>query len=117
MSTPYHHSVSSARKWGGDPLDYQHIHDWFDETKHWLPNWKHRLFRHHCMGIHEALQRFGPTLIRKSDGVQVPLRPILEQHIIEDCGIIPTPQDWLSALTTTPLPAFCNRSVDRTVSA
>jgi hypothetical protein len=30
MAHPYHHAVSSARKFGGTPADYQSIHDWFD---------------------------------------------------------------------------------------
>ncbi len=28
MAHSYHHAVSSARKWGGAPDDYQSIHDW-----------------------------------------------------------------------------------------
>ena len=33
MANPYHHSVSSSKKYGGTPEDYQAIHDWFDDTK------------------------------------------------------------------------------------
>jgi hypothetical protein len=36
---------------------------------------------------------------RRSDGRQVPIRLIGEQHVKEDCGgRIPTPQDWLDGL-------------------
>ena len=28
MSHPYHHAVSSAKKWGGKAEDYQKIHDY-----------------------------------------------------------------------------------------
>jgi hypothetical protein len=30
MAHPYHHSLSSMRKWGGEVSDYMPLHDWFD---------------------------------------------------------------------------------------
>jgi hypothetical protein len=30
MAHPYHHSLSSVRKWGGSPFDYLPLHNWFD---------------------------------------------------------------------------------------
>lgn len=30
MAHPFHHALSSARKWGGRPEDYLAIHNWFD---------------------------------------------------------------------------------------
>ena len=33
MANCYYHALSSVKKWGGDPEDYQPIHDWFDESK------------------------------------------------------------------------------------
>jgi hypothetical protein len=33
MANCYYHSVSSVKKWGGKPEDYQPIHDWMDESK------------------------------------------------------------------------------------
>ena len=30
MAHSYHHAVSSARKFGGIPADYQAVHDWID---------------------------------------------------------------------------------------
>jgi hypothetical protein len=30
MAHPYHHSLSSVRKWGGSPFDYLPLHSWFD---------------------------------------------------------------------------------------
>jgi len=32
MAHPNLHAKSSARKWGGKPEDYLHIHEWFDEN-------------------------------------------------------------------------------------
>ena len=30
MAHPYHHSLSSVRKWGGSVFDYLPLHSWFD---------------------------------------------------------------------------------------
>ena len=42
MAHPYHHAVSSVRKWGGRVEDYQAIHDWFDASKAHLADFRHR---------------------------------------------------------------------------
>jgi hypothetical protein len=33
MAHPYHHALSSAKKWGGTAEDFLHLHSWFDESK------------------------------------------------------------------------------------
>ena len=33
MAHPYHHALSSVRKWGGTVEDYLPIHSWFDASK------------------------------------------------------------------------------------
>jgi hypothetical protein len=30
MAHPYHHALSSAKKWGGEVSDYLPLHAWFD---------------------------------------------------------------------------------------
>jgi uncharacterized protein DUF6915 len=30
MAHPYHHALSSVRKWGGEVSDYTPLHSWFD---------------------------------------------------------------------------------------
>ena len=30
MAHPYHHSLSSVKKWGGSVFDYLPLHSWFD---------------------------------------------------------------------------------------
>ena len=40
---------------------------------------------------------FGIT-IRNSEGKDIPVRPLVETHILEDLGFIPTLQDWLKEL-------------------
>lgn len=120
MANPWHHSVSSARKWGGSPEDYLHVHEWFDETKGWLPDFRHRAIRHHSEGIAEAVKLFDPIRIRIEIPVEessarligalpgqmalkekvIPIRWVAEQHVAEDLGLIPTAADWLRGLTT-----------------
>jgi hypothetical protein len=94
MAHPYHHAISSARKFGGKPEDYQDIHDWFDQTKSALNDMRHRAMRHHSEGIFWCEERFGVT-VTNSDGKKVPTRLIGEQHVTEDMGWVPTMKDWL----------------------
>jgi hypothetical protein len=99
--TPYHHAVSSAATFGGKPEDYTAIHDWFDETKSFTGDWTHRAMRHHAAGIQWAIQLFGHS-ITNSDGKQIPVKLIGEQHVTEDCGFIPTVAQWTAGLKKHP---------------
>ena len=94
MAHPYHHAVSSARKWGGTPADYQAIHDFFDGSKEHMADFRHRALRHHTEGIFMAEKIFGVTIVN-SAGRVVPVRYVGEQHVKEDLGHIPTLADWL----------------------
>lgn len=94
MTHTWFHAQSSARKFGGKPDDYIAIHDWFDDTKETLADFRHRALRHHSQGIFEAERVFGKT-ITNSEGRIVPVRYIGEQHVREDCGgVIPSVSDW-----------------------
>lgn len=98
MAHPWHHAESSARKFGGQPEDYQAIHSWFDATKAHCAVFTHRALRHHTLGIFEAEDRFGAVLTN-SDGRKIPTRFIGEQHVKEDCGgRIPSAADWLAQI-------------------
>lgn len=135
MANPHHHAISSARKWGGRPDDYLAVHQWFDETKGWMPDFRHRAIRHHSEGIFECEQKFGAAITlstcakcgnpesdhpwRGSEDVlipreclefrakEIPVRWIGEQHVREDLGSIPTAADWLRRLSAEP---WMNRS-------
>ena len=96
---PFIHAKNSARRWGGVPQDYQHIHDWFDQTKAALPDMRHRAILHSAFGIFLCEQQFGTT-ITNSDGCKVSVRDIGEDHVIEDLGFIPTLERWLQYLPT-----------------
>lgn len=99
--SPYYHSLSTAKKFGGKWQDYIAIHDWFDETKQFTGDWTHRALRHHSAGVQWAIEKFGHT-VTNSDGKQIPVKMIAEQHVEEDMGFVPTPQHYLSVLTKNP---------------
>jgi len=101
MAHPYHHAVRSARLFGGRPEDYQAIHDWFDESKAHMPDFRHRALRHHSEGIFFCEKIFGTT-IANSAGKRIPVRLIGEQHVTDDLGWIPTLKDWLQNLQPQP---------------
>jgi hypothetical protein len=101
MPHPYHHSLSSVKIWGGTVEDYACIHDWFDESKKLLADFRHRALRHHAEGIFMAETLFGRT-ITLSTGRVVPTRLIGEQHVREDLGFIPSFADWVKAIRPEP---------------
>jgi hypothetical protein len=51
MAHPYHHCLSSIRKWGGEIADYLPLHSWFDQSKSIAADFRHRALRHHAEGI------------------------------------------------------------------
>jgi hypothetical protein len=101
MSHPIYHAISSARKFGGRPEDYQALHDWFDASKAFLSDFRHRALRHHAEGIFLAEAVFGHT-VTNSDGKAVPVRYLGQQHVQEDLRRIPTACDWLRCIRPEP---------------
>jgi hypothetical protein len=101
MSHPYHHSLSSVKKWGGAVEDYYPIHQWFDESKKIDADFRHRALRHHAEGIFMAETIFGKTLTL-STGRVVPTRWVGEQHVVEDLGRIPSFADWARSIRPQP---------------
>ena len=97
MAHPYYHALSSVKKWKGKSDDYLPVHNWFDESKAFMIDVRHRALRHHAEGIFLCEQLFGTTIVN-SDGMVVPVRWIGEQHVREDLNRIPTAQDWLRCL-------------------
>jgi hypothetical protein len=118
--TPFHHSLSSVKRWEGIPEDYQPIHDWFDETKALMSDFRHRALRHHAEGIFLCEQVFGTTISISTCGKcgedhfagqeydhefvlkRIPVRWIGEQHVTEDLGFIPSANQWLERITAEP---------------
>jgi len=101
MAHPYHHALSSVKKWGGTAADYLPIHAWFDESKKITADFRHRALRHHAEGIFMAETVFGVTLTI-STGRIIPTRWIGEQHVREDLGRIPSFADWVKAIRAEP---------------
>ena len=63
-------------------------------SKAGMADFRHRAARHHSEGIFWAEEHFGNT-IENSDGKNIPVRSIGEQHVLEDLGWIPSLKDWL----------------------
>ena len=97
MAHPYHHAVSSAKKYGGEPDEYLRLHEWLDASKSHMADFRHRALRHHSEGIFQLEALFGP-IMTTSTGRVVPVRLIGEQHVLEDLGRIPTVADWLGRI-------------------
>jgi hypothetical protein len=101
MSHPYHHSLSSLKKWGGAIGDYLPIHNWFDKSKKITADFRHRALRHHAEGIFMAEVVFGSTIVL-STGRILPVKWIGEQHVREDLGFVPSFADWVKAIRPEP---------------
>lgn len=101
MANPWHHAVSSARRFGGVPEDYLEIHRWFDASKAHLADFRHRALRHHAEGIFECERQFGVTVVNSNER-HIPVRWVGEQHVKEDLGFVPTLADWLMKIRPEP---------------
>ena len=101
MAHPYHHALSSVKKWGGIVDDYIAVHNWFDASKMLTADFRHRALRHHAEGIFMAETIFGPTLTL-STGRTIPTRWVGEQHVAEDLGFIPSFVDWVRCIRPEP---------------
>lgn len=98
---PHIHAKNSANRFGGQPADYQAIHDFIDSSKSCVPDMRHRAVLHSAFGIYIVEKVFGVTL-RNSDGAVVSVRDVAEHHVIEDLGKIPTLQDYLQHMALEP---------------
>lgn len=101
MAHPYHHAVSSAKKYGGEPGEYIPLHEWLDGSKAHMADFRHRALRHHSEGIFLLEEFFRITTVL-STGRRLPVRSIGEQHVLEDLGRIPTVHDWLGNIRPEP---------------
>ncbi|MBA3824946.1 MAG: hypothetical protein H0X24_13755 [Ktedonobacterales bacterium] len=103
MAHPWHHAIMAARAYGGVPTDYLALESWMDYTKSHVADCRHRLFLHNAWGIFVAERILGVTLKRASDGKVLPTRPLLEDHVLQDFGKIPTLAYCLAQLPALPL--------------
>lgn len=94
---PSIHAKNSARKYGGEPKDYLPIHDFIDSSKSAHASMKHRAVLHSAFGIFICERVFGHA-IKNSDGREVQVRDVAEDHVLEDLGTIPSLDDWLRGM-------------------
>ena len=97
MANAHIHSKSSSRKFGGKPEDYLTIHIKMDCSKAYFPSNVHRALTHHSFWIHEVMIPIFGYTFKNSDGKDICVKDVCEQHILEDFGMrfIPTAQDYL----------------------
>lgn len=103
MAKPMIHAEQTARKRGGVPEDYLEIHDFMDSSKAVFSDNRHRALTHNSWFIFIVERIFGHT-IKNSGDMNVSVRDICEQHILEDFGgkYIPTAADYLEGMEFQP---------------
>ncbi len=98
---PLLHAKISAKKFGGKYEDYLELHNWMDSTKAHLPDARHRMVLHNAWGIFLGEQIFGAVMVN-SKGKDVSVRSVLEQHVLDDLGHIPTLKECMNSLDLEP---------------
>lgn len=98
---PLIHAKNSVRKFGGKVEDYLPLHNWMDSTKGYVPDMRHRMILHNAWGIMMAEQIHG-VYFKNSDGRDISVRDVLEQHVIDDLGHIPTLEKCLAGMPAEP---------------
>lgn len=118
MSKPWIHAKNSVRKFGGKPEDYIDIHNLMDSSKGAIGDNRHRCLTHNSWFISAdgPLERIFGVVIMNSDGKEVSVRDVGEQHILEDFGMrfIPTAQDFLQEME---MKSWMNNSKDSVPSS
>jgi hypothetical protein len=96
------HARSAARKWGGIWEDYIEIEEFIDSSKQVIGDVRHRSMYHHTAGVWLCQKIFGRTIwVEKKtvEGlIEIPVRLIAEQHILEDLGWLPSPADYIDGM-------------------
>lgn len=89
MAHPYFHSLSSVRKYGGSYTIYEPVHSWYDSTKQYLCDARHRLIFHNLAGIELYIKIHGEYLEYSNENgslLKVSNKELGIQHITEDFG-------------------------------
>lgn len=102
MAQSWVHAEVSARHFGGKPEDYIKIHEFIDQFKQDNGDVRHRAMLHHSKGPWMAQELFGHYITifdeRTQQSKRILVREIVENHVIEDLGWLPSPADWLSCM-------------------
>jgi uncharacterized protein related to proFAR isomerase len=94
---PLIHAKVSVKQHGGKVEDYMPIHEFMDSSKAAVADVRHRAMLHSAWGIYVVERVFG-SFFKNSDGKDVSVRDIAEEHVIQDLGFIPTMDDWLKQM-------------------
>lgn len=94
---PLIHAKISVKTYGGKVEDYLPIHNFIDSSKASMPDVRHRAILHSSFGCYLAEQVFG-TYFKNSDGKDVSVRDVAEEHIIQDLGFLPSMEKWLNTM-------------------
>lgn len=105
---PYLHGRIHAKKYGGLPDDYADIDDFIDSSKITFPDIRHRAILHSSFGCYIVEQMFG-RVRTNSAGITYSPRDVAEDHIIQDLGFIPTPENYLKNMTAVPWMSGTNK--------
>jgi len=92
MAHALYHSRASAHRYGGRTQDYLPLHSFMDQTKALVADCRHRMILHNEWGVEIALACFG------SHVASIPTRQLVEDHIREDLGYVPTLEQTITAL-------------------
>ena len=96
----FYHARSAARKWGGTADDYIQVEELIDSSKQFIGDARHRALFHNTYGVWLCQRVFGRVIsVEKENGiVEVPVRLVAEQHILEDLGWLPSPNDYFKSM-------------------
>jgi hypothetical protein len=78
-------ALSTPSGWPFEVNEHNPSPTWFDESKSYVADFRHRALRHHAEGIFMAERIFGSTILN-SDGKAVPVRYLGEQHVKKEPG-------------------------------
>jgi Domain of unknown function (DUF6915) len=100
MAKPIIHAFSSSKKFGGKPEDYIEIHNFMDSSKSVISDNRHRALTHNSWFLNSVLERVFGLTIKNSDGEEISVKAIGEEHVLEDYGhnFIPSAQDFLQEI-------------------
>lgn len=104
MAHPHHHALSSTRQFGGVITDYLPVHQWMDDTKAHLANFRHRAVRHHKDSLPLLHAQMGSYVRINSDGQPVAIQEVFLQHLREDCQGVPALSDWIEGIPESRFP-------------
>jgi len=106
MATSWIHAVATSKHFkAGKPEDFIDIHEWIDQFKQSNADVRHRAFLHNSQGPWMAQDVFGHVRtvekwpLGEGKTVDLSVREIVESHIIEDLGWVPSPADWASCMS------------------